>query len=787
MIDAYRVLLVDAYGTLHDGRVTLPFVAEALVRARAAGRTVVIVTNSPQRTGGMVRRMESVGFPRDGYDHIACSGELAWRDLEARNGLRLDKVHFILQGAGVPWAGEVRNPLVPLPEADLLVAAGMPHPTEEEARGSPLARDLAAACARGVPMLVADSDLVYPSGGSLRLGPGWIAAYYAGLGGEVTEYGKPFDPIYDEALALAGGAAPGEVLMIGDNLATDILGARPARLRLAPGARRRRARRPRRGGARGRGRARRPDLPFPPSLLVRPEMTDDRPNVLFICADQWRADCIGALGHPHVKTPNLDALIADGVLFENHYGQCTPCGPSRTSLLTGLYLMNHRSGRNGTPLDARFTNVALEARRQGYDPTLFGYTDTSLDPRGKDPHDPAVQAYDEGVMPGFTPAVHMSEEMAPWIGDLIGKGYDLPGGRDDVFRPRAGFVKPDDRGYRYIPAVFTAEDSDAAFLTDRLLEWLQARQRRPFFAHVVFLRPHPPLDRARALQRDGPPEGRRHAAPGRDAGGGRRPAPVPEVPDRRLPPPGILRGAQPDRAGDRPRPRDPPDDGDLLRARRRGRPSPRADRRAPEGDRRIRPDADRLHLGPRRDARRALCLVEGDLLRPGLPGAPRHPRSPRRPAARRQRVTHFSEAIDVAPTIIERIGGVVPRAMDGRSLLPFLDGDTPDGWRTAVFFEHDFREVVTQRPETALGLTSDECCYAVIRDDRFKYVHFAALPPLLFDMRDDPHETTDLAGRPEMQDVLLRYASRLLTWRLTGADRTLTNMALTPDGVVERR
>ena len=49
-----RASFVDAYGTLHDGRVTLPFVAEALVRARAAGRTVVIVTNSPQRVGGMV-------------------------------------------------------------------------------------------------------------------------------------------------------------------------------------------------------------------------------------------------------------------------------------------------------------------------------------------------------------------------------------------------------------------------------------------------------------------------------------------------------------------------------------------------------------------------------------------------------------------------------------------------------------------------------------------------------------------------------------------------------------
>ena len=74
------------------------------------------------------------------------------------------------------------------------------------------------------------------------------------------------------------------------------------------------------------------------------------------------------LGHPVVRTPNLDALARDGVLFRNHFGQCTPCGPSRVSLLTGLYLMNHRSGRNGTPLDSRHTNIALEARKAGHEP-----------------------------------------------------------------------------------------------------------------------------------------------------------------------------------------------------------------------------------------------------------------------------------------------------------------------------------------------------------------------------------------------------------------------------------
>lgn len=84
-------------------------------------------------------------------------------------------------------------------------------------------------------------------------------------------------------------------------------------------------------------------------------------NVLYITVDQWRGDCLGAVGHPVVRTPNLDRLAGRGVLFANHWSVTAPCGPSRASLHTGLYLMNHRSVNNGTPLDDRFTNIAREA------------------------------------------------------------------------------------------------------------------------------------------------------------------------------------------------------------------------------------------------------------------------------------------------------------------------------------------------------------------------------------------------------------------------------------------
>ncbi len=65
-------------------------------------------------------------------------------------------------------------------------------------------------------------------------------------------------------------------------------------------------------------------------------------------------------------------------------------------------------------------------------------------------------------------------------------------------------------------------------------------------------------------------------------------------------------------------------------------------------------------------------------------------------------------------------------------------------------------------------------------------MHFAALPPLLFDLAGDPHEMENLAGRPDMAATVAAYARKMLDWRLIHADRTLTNMQLTANGVVSR-
>ena len=70
------------------------------------------------------------------------------------------------------------------------------------------------------------------------------------------------------------------------------------------------------------------------TLCIADEAT--RPNVLFIISDDLN-DSLGCYGHPQTKTPNIDKLAARGVRFENAYCQFPLCGPSRNSMLTGLY------------------------------------------------------------------------------------------------------------------------------------------------------------------------------------------------------------------------------------------------------------------------------------------------------------------------------------------------------------------------------------------------------------------------------------------------------------------
>ena len=506
-----------------------------------------------------------------------------------------------------------------------------------------------------------------------------------------------------------------------------------------------------------------------------------RPNVLLITLDQFRGDCLSALGHPNVRTPNLDALAGDGVLFSDHWAQCAPCSPGRASLLTGLYQMNHRVLRNGTPLDRRHPTLATEARKIGYDPMLFGYTDQSADPRTISPTSPRMRTF-EGFAPDFAVHTPLAEDGALWRQWLAGRGIDLGDEPNRIWRPNGDDLPP--AGAHAEPPAFGAEETETAFLTGRVIEHLRERDGGsgtgddPWFLHVSHLRPHPPFV---------------------------VPAPYNTMmspADVDLP---VRAASRADQAAMHPYLRyamertalssfvyEAPGlvadlDDDAIRTIRAVYYGMIAEVDAQVG----RLMAFLKERGVYDDTLVVVTSDHGELLGDHhlfgklgwFDGAYRIPLIIK-PAGSPVfgRVDVITEAVDVAPTILQAIGVARPPAMNGRSLLPFLHGEMPDTWRNAAHWEFDFRETASGEAERALGLPLDACQLTTIRDDRYKYVHFSSLPPLLFDLGRDPNELDNRADDEDYRDIRALYAERMLSWRAVHQDRTLTGWDLTASG-----
>jgi arylsulfatase A-like enzyme len=503
-----------------------------------------------------------------------------------------------------------------------------------------------------------------------------------------------------------------------------------------------------------------------------------RPNVLLVTLDQFRAECLGVAGHPVVRTPTLDRLATEGVRFTHHFSNCAPCAPGRASLLTGLWQMNHRVVDNGAPLADDLPMLSRELRALGYRPTLFGYTDTALDPRVLPAGDPRLTRWEE-PMPGFELGVLLDEGIEPWLEWLRDAGYEIPGNPLDIYRP-ARVPIPADRGASWPPAVYDAQHTESAFITERALEWLDGLgpDPEPWCAHLSYLRPHPPY---------------------------LAPAPYHDLYDPADVPPPVRRGTPEDEAALHP----------LLAGALAIVPSPRDDL-----DQR---QLAATYYGMITEVDAALGRVIDDLERrdqlddtvvvvtsdhgeqlgdhwlveklgffdqsyripliirwPGMAGPPGRV------------VDAFTENVDVLPTLVDLCGGTPPEFCDGASLRPFLDHDrqghdAPPGWRDAVHLEWDFRSPGSLVIEEVYGLRQDQCSLAVIRDHHAKFVQFGGdLPSLFFDLDDDPGELVDRAGDPSTAARQLDYARRLLRLRMSHTDPRLANRRAVSPGPVHR-
>ncbi|MFB6217986.1 MAG: sulfatase [Halobacteriaceae archaeon] len=125
----------------------------------------------------------------------------------------------------------------------------------------------------------------------------------------------------------------------------------------------------------------------------------DRPNVLVVLCDQWRAEALGCIGDPNVRTPAIDRLAAEGVCFERAYTPYPVCSPARGSIQTGRYPHAHGVTTNTyhrIPLPAEEDTLAERLRDAGYHTGYVGkwHLDGQFDPPGRVPPGPRRQGYE---------------------------------------------------------------------------------------------------------------------------------------------------------------------------------------------------------------------------------------------------------------------------------------------------------------------------------------------------------------------------------------------------------
>jgi HAD superfamily hydrolase (TIGR01459 family) len=223
--------IVDIWGVMHNGARAYPAAADACARFRAAGGTVVLLSNAPRPFAEVVPHMIALGVPAAAYDAGVTSGDVTRQMLEASQGQRL--LHIGPERDRGLLTGLELRPATAA-EADIVLCSGLYD--DEHETPADYAGVLATLAARGVPMICANPDIVVERGNKLIYCAGALAADYAARDGEVTYAGKPHLAVYERVLTeiarLRGRPVERHrVLCIGDGIETDLEGAHAADLR----------------------------------------------------------------------------------------------------------------------------------------------------------------------------------------------------------------------------------------------------------------------------------------------------------------------------------------------------------------------------------------------------------------------------------------------------------------------------------------------------------------------------------------------------------------------------
>lgn len=496
-------------------------------------------------------------------------------------------------------------------------------------------------------------------------------------------------------------------------------------------------------------------------------------NILFIMFDQLRWDYLSCAGHPHLHTPHLDSLASDGVRFTRAYVQSPVCGSSRMSFYTGRYVHSHGSTWNRVPLKIGERTMGEHLRNAGMDCVLVGKTHMVADEEGMArlgiPRDSVIgvrQAEcgfdvferDDGMRPegpdGFYDE-HGAEAYNDWLRD---KGYtgDNPwhdyanSSRDEEGKILSGWFLKNARKAAHIKE----EDSETPYMTGRGIDFIEQAGDKPWCMHLSYIKPHWPYIVPAPYNTMYGPE---HVVPvNRSIGEKENQHPVFEAfshgrVSKTFWRTDVLETVIPSYMG-------------LIKQcdDQMGRLFSYLKESGRWDDTLIVATSDHGdYLGDH-------WMAEKDLFHDCSVKVPLIIRDPREQAdqTRGSICDELVESIDLAPTFLEAAGGeAIPHILEGRSLMPFLEGTTPEDWRDFAISENDY------------GITPGMAGYSanqtdprqfMVADKQWKYIYAENHRPMLFDLENDPNELVDLgtskrhaAVRSMMFDRLSQWARRL--------------------------
>jgi arylsulfatase A-like enzyme len=505
-------------------------------------------------------------------------------------------------------------------------------------------------------------------------------------------------------------------------------------------------------------------------------------NILFIMFDQLRWDYLSCYGHPHLETPHIDRLASMGVRFTRCYIQSPICGSSRMSTYTGRYVHSHGATNNLVPLKVGEMTMGDHLRKAGMDCWLIGKTHMEADAEGMERLGLAPDSIigvrvaecgfdvferDDGMRPEGPDGLYDKGGAKAYNEYLRAKGYDSDNpwhdfansGIDTDGNVLSGwFLKNSPE-----QANIAEDDSETPYLTRRGIDFM-AKEGGPWCCHLSYIKPHWPYI-VPAPYHD--MYGRQHVIPAvRSAEELENAHPVykaftetpvgkafsrDEVRDAVIPAyMGLIKQVD-DQMGvlfkwmeDTGRLEDTmivltSDHGDFL------------------GDH---------WLGEKtffQDTSTRVPLIIYDP-------------SPEADATRGTVCDALVESIDLAPTFVEIAGGqVADHVLEGRSLLPILQGRTDDTGRDFVVCEYDYSASPVARK---LDEGPKDGFMFMIADKRWKMVHFeAGYRPMLWDLENDPQELVDLGDSPDHEAVLDMMYDRLLWWACRPAARTTIPIA----------